>query len=83
MITPNSADTPASAMKPTAVAIENACPKMYISQNPPISANGTLARISTASSMRPNVTYNSTKMISSVAGITTRSLAIACSKYSN
>ena len=55
MITPNSAATPASAMKPTALATETACPSAYRSQIPPISANGRLAMISSASSMRRKV----------------------------
>ncbi len=55
MMTPNSAATPASAMKPTALATERWWPSAYSSQKPPTSANGSVAMISSASSMRRNV----------------------------
>ena len=67
MITPNSAATPASAMKPTALATDRLCPSSQSSQKPPTSANGSVAMISSASSTRRKVRYSSTKMISSVA----------------
>ena len=50
---------------------------------PPVSANGSVAMISPASPMREKVKYNSTKMISKVAGTTTFRRALARSRYSN
>ena len=71
MMTPNSAATPASAMKPTPLATDTLCPSSHSSQMPPTSANGSAAMMSSASSKRRNVRYSSTKMISSVNGTTT------------
>jgi hypothetical protein len=45
MITPNSADTPASAMKPTPLATDRLCPSSHNSQAPPARANGRVAMI--------------------------------------
>ena len=50
---------------------------------PPTSANGRVAMISSASSMRLKVRYSSTKMISSVNGTTSLSFAVARSRNSN
>ena len=83
MITPNSAATPASAMKPTALATDRLYSSSHSSQMPPTSANGSVAMISSASSMRLKVRYSSTKMISKVNGTTSFSFAVARSRYSN
>ena len=83
MITPNSAATPASAMKPTALATDRLCPSTHSSHTPPTSAKGSVAMISSASSRRRKVRYSSTKMISSVNGTTSFSWAVARSRNSN
>ena len=50
---------------------------------PPTRANGSAAMISSASPNAPKVRYSSTKMMSSVNGTTTLSLAVARSRNSN
>ena len=83
MMTPNSAATPASAMKPTPVATEKLNPIQYRNHTPPVSANGSVAMMSAASATRWNVRYSSRKIISSVAGTTSFSRALARSMNSN
>ena len=55
-------------------------PEQAQQPDPPTSANGSVAMISSASSKRLKVRYSSTKMISSVAGTTSFSLAVARSQ---
>ena len=81
--TPNSAATPARAMKPTAVATEIAWPSAQTSQKPPTSENGTAAITSAASPADRNSTYSRTKTMASVSGTTTFSRSVARSRYSN
>ena len=83
MTTPVSAATPASAMNPTDVATDTAWPSIQMSQKPPTSANGTVDISSSASAAELKVRNNSTKMTTSVTGMTVRSLAAARSRYSN
>src|SRR5207247_2282811 len=53
-----------------------------MSQNPPTSANGSVAMMRSASAARRKAKYSSTKMIASVAGTTILSLAVAGERQS-
>ncbi|EWS57317.1 hypothetical protein Y695_04856 [Hydrogenophaga sp. T4] len=83
MITPNSAATPASAMKPTTLATDRLCPNAQSNQMPPMRAKGSVAMMSRASSRRRKVRYSSRKITSSVNGTTSLSCALARSRNSN
>ena len=52
MITPVSAATPASAMNPTAAAMEKGSPRTSSASTPPTSAKGTPAKMRSTSSTR-------------------------------
>jgi Cu(I)/Ag(I) efflux system membrane protein CusA/SilA len=82
IITPNSAATPAKAMKPISVATDTACPSAQISHSPPTRAKGRLSRISPASEARRKTRKISPKMITIVAGTTQRRRAAARARYS-
>ena len=72
MTTPNSAATPASAMKPTALATDIAWPSSQMNQKPPTSANGNGDHDQRGLvERRGRSRYSSTKMMASVAGTTT------------
>ena len=54
-----------------------------MNQKPPMRESGMVAMMSNASSRRRKMRNNSTKITSKVNGTTTRSLALARSRYSN
>ena len=83
MITPFWTEMPATAMKPTAAEIERCIPASASPATPPISVNGTIARISSAVGIDRNAQNSSTKMPSSDSGTITFSRATARCWFSN
>ena len=81
--TPLSTACPDSAMKPIAADTDSGMPNTHSATKPPISANGTLTRISTASCTDLKASNSSTKISSSEIGTTTDSRFIARSWFSN
>ena len=70
-------------MKPTAAATDMLKPIAHISQKPPAKAKGSDSMTIKVSEIRRKFSHNSPKMMSSVAGTTMRSRALARSRYSN
>src|ERR1019366_10655313 len=82
MITPVSAATPASAMKPIAIATDQLYWSSQVSQRPPTRANGSESITISASPALPKLKYNNRKMIARVAGMTIASFLDASCMYS-